>query len=57
MIRSMSKTSTILALMAALAAIKAAPAAYAAGQVALDHILGTYMVMAVQMDALRMGCF
>jgi len=57
MIGPMNKTTTILTLLTAFAAVIAAPAAYAAGQVALDHILGTYMVMAVQMDALRMGCF
>ena len=57
MIGSMNKASTLLTLIAALAAVTAAPAAYAAGQFALDHILGTYMIMAVQMDALRMGCF
>lgn len=57
MIGLMNMISTIPVLMAALAAVVTAPAAYAAGQIALDHILGAYVVMYVQMDALRMGCF
>lgn len=53
----MTKTSTIFLLSATVLALVSAPSAFAAGKAAYEYMLGTYIVMLVQADGLRLGCF
>jgi hypothetical protein len=53
----MSKSTLILSIGAAMAALAFAPAAYAAGEVAVDYIVNSYLVMLIQSEGFRLGCF